>query len=260
MLRKARRRRRVCVLYTSKCRVTADTSNANFTIFRPELTLVSPVGGEQWVTGTSYSIQLARVDHPQTVTVKLNRSYPNGGWETIASNVTANSVNWTASGAATTNARLRIESSVYCERGRHDGRELLDCESGCDTHFAGRRRRVCSRTRRDDSLPARAGYGCGRFLNRNYPCGKLGCAGDERASRFVCLDCDRSCFGGLPCEGAKPRKRRAIGSFPPTTSRSLQPTLAFTSPVVGDTLAIGVPNPQLRSHATAPLAATCVLT
>jgi photosystem II stability/assembly factor-like uncharacterized protein len=219
----------------------ADTSNANFTIFRPELTITSPVGGEQWVTGTTYTIQLARVDHAQAATVKLNRNYPSGAWETIASNVTANSVNWAAAGTVTSNARLRVESSLYSNVGDtmsanfsivNPGVTLLTPDGG-EILAVG-----SSQTIRFQRIQVNA---VNVFLNRTYPSGTWEqLASDLNADSLVwTVTSPLSSLCRVKVENASNTAQNDISA----SNFSIQlPTITLTSPVIGDTFAIGVPN------------------
>ncbi|MBK6767365.1 MAG: hypothetical protein IPG71_14030 [bacterium] len=218
-----------------------DTSNANFTIIRPELVLTSPVGGELWVTGNSYSINFARVDHAQAVTIKLNRTYPTGAWETIATNVTGNSHNWTAAGSPTTTARLRVESSVYSTVGDtcaanfsilNAGVTLLSPDGG-NTLAIGRAEVV--RFQRVQVT------GVDVYLNRNYPSGTW----DLLAANVQADSLTWTATGPASsiCRVKVQNTSNAAQSDVSTTNFSiLQPTLAFVAPVPGDTLAIGIPN------------------
>lgn len=220
----------------------ADTSNGNFTIFRPELTLVSPVGGEQWVTGTSYAITLARVDHAQAVTVSLNRNYPNGAWENIATNVTANSVNWTAAGTVTENARLRIVSSVYPTVGDtmvanfsivNPGVTLL-APNGGETFAVGRAETIRFQRVQVSGVDVQ--------INRNYPGGSWeSLATNVQADSFVwtaTTPVSALCRVRVQNTSNAAQSDVSINNF-----TIQQPVLSITSPVVGDTLAIGVANP-----------------
>ncbi|MBL0062047.1 MAG: T9SS type A sorting domain-containing protein [bacterium] len=219
----------------------SDTSNANFTIFRPELTLVSPVGGEQWATGSVYTIQLTRVDHPQAVLVKLNRTYPNGAWETIASNVTGNSVNWTAAGAVTSTARIRLESTLYPTAGDtmaanfsivNPGVTLISPDGG-DVYAVGR-----AETIRFQRVQV---TGVDVHVNRNYPGGSWELlASNLQADSFVwTATAPTSALCRIRVQNTSNTAQNDISA---SNFSIQQPTLTFTSPVIGDTMAIGVAN------------------
>jgi hypothetical protein len=87
----------------------ADTSDANFTIFRPTLAVADPNGGETWVVGTTQTIQWT-TNIGGSVRIELSRT---GGvtYETLIDS-TANdgSEDWTVTGAVTSAARIRIRS------------------------------------------------------------------------------------------------------------------------------------------------------
>ncbi|MFH1011520.1 MAG: hypothetical protein V1784_09850, partial [bacterium] len=87
-----------------------DESNANFTIgeVTQSLTIASPNGGETWVTGSQATISWTRQNATGDVTVALNRSYPNGTWETLTTTAGGTSFTWTVSGSASSSARIRV--------------------------------------------------------------------------------------------------------------------------------------------------------
>ncbi|MBK8130922.1 MAG: T9SS type A sorting domain-containing protein [bacterium] len=218
-----------------------DTSNANFTIFRPDLSLTAPSGGETWVTGTTYPITFTRTDHAQAVTVKLNRTYPSGAWETIATNVTGNSVNWIAAGAVTTTARLKLESSVYANVGDTmaanfsiltPGVTLLYPDGG-ETWGIGR-----SVTMRFQRVQV---SGVDVHLNRSYPAGAW-----ELLASNVQADSLVWTVSGATSTACRVRVQNTSNTAQNDVSSSnfaiQQPALAFSAPVPGDTLAIGLPN------------------
>ncbi|MCB1060012.1 MAG: T9SS type A sorting domain-containing protein [Calditrichaeota bacterium] len=219
----------------------ADTSNANFTIFRPELTLVSPTGGEQWVTGTSYTIELARVDHAQPATIKLNRNYPNGAWETVAGNVTGNTVNWTAAGTVSTNARLRVESSLYSNVGDtmaasfsivNPGVTLVEPNGG-ETYAVG-----SSQVIRFQRIQVSA---VNVYVNHSYPSGTWEpLANNLSADSLVwTVTSPLSTLCRVKVENSSNTTQNDISA----ANFAIQsPSLILTSPVPGDTFAIGVPN------------------
>jgi endonuclease/exonuclease/phosphatase family metal-dependent hydrolase len=77
------------------------------------ITLLSPNGSELFYTGTSYNITWSSQSLTGTVTLRLNRSYPSTSWDTLVTG-TANdgSYSWTATGPATTTARVQVISDV----------------------------------------------------------------------------------------------------------------------------------------------------
>ncbi|MBU0692653.1 hypothetical protein KKH18_12685, partial [bacterium] len=58
-----------------------DTSDANFYIQTPVLTIIDPNGGETWYTGTTRSISWSATGIDGNVKIELNRTYPSAGWE-----------------------------------------------------------------------------------------------------------------------------------------------------------------------------------
>lgn len=101
---------------TCRIRVTSintpaatDVSNADFTIFVPTITLVSPNGGESFNSAASIPISWTSNGVTGNVTLEINRNYPAGGWEFIATVPNAGT-NQVLGGPATTAARLRLTS------------------------------------------------------------------------------------------------------------------------------------------------------
>jgi hypothetical protein len=93
------------------CPFPGDTSNADFTISSPAIAVSSPHGGEVWSAGENRPITWTYSCITGNVKIELNRSYPSGIWEMIASNAlnTGNS-SWTVTGPSTTHARIRVSS------------------------------------------------------------------------------------------------------------------------------------------------------
>ncbi|MCB9357756.1 MAG: T9SS type A sorting domain-containing protein [Calditrichaeota bacterium] len=231
---------RVRVIY-EQAPAYGDTSNSNFAIFRPELTLTSPSGGEQWVTGNSYTVSFTRTDHSEPVTIRLNRSYPNGSWETIASNVTTNSASWTASGTPSTSARIRIESSVYSGVGDtmsanfsilNPGVTLLTPDGG-ESYAIGHAEVIRFQRVQVNAVDV--------YLNRSYPSGSW-----EALATNMQADSFTWTATGPATTSARIRVQNSSNSQQTDVSAGnfsiLQPAIALLTPVPGDTLAIGVPN------------------
>lgn len=88
-----------------------DTSNANFTIGQPGITVTSPNGGEIWTIGTGHNITWTSLGVSGNVFIDLNRTYPTGSWETLtASTPNTGSFAWTVSTPAATAVRVRVTS------------------------------------------------------------------------------------------------------------------------------------------------------
>ncbi|MBK8130602.1 MAG: hypothetical protein IPK53_17455 [bacterium] len=88
-----------------------DTSDANFSLLVPTVTVVEPNGGEVWAPGslqeiswTSQGLGVARVE--------LNRSYPGGAWELLSASA-ADVLGWTVTGPVTASARVRVSGVAY---------------------------------------------------------------------------------------------------------------------------------------------------
>ena len=77
----------------------------------PALAVLTPNGSEQWILGSSQTISWSTGGLGGNVSIELNRSYPNGSWETLsASTANDGSQAWTVTGSATASARIRITS------------------------------------------------------------------------------------------------------------------------------------------------------
>ncbi|MDK9699210.1 MAG: hypothetical protein OEM52_03535 [bacterium] len=103
---------------TARIRITSivipavgDTSNANFTITQPSITVTSPNGGEIWALGTPHNVTWSSSGVTGAVSIQLNRGYPTGTWETLTDSTTNDgSYSWTLTGATSSTARIRIRS------------------------------------------------------------------------------------------------------------------------------------------------------
>lgn len=104
---------------TARIRVTntnnpsqSDTSDVNFRIVPPDVIITSPNGGERLTINTTHTITWTRLGITNA-RIEINRNYPSGTWETLATNVTAAGVwNWTVNNPPTLNARIRILSET----------------------------------------------------------------------------------------------------------------------------------------------------
>lgn len=89
---------------------TADTSDVNFTISSPKLTLTSPNGAEQWVIGTAQNITWTSVGSISANNIKLEYSTDGGStWNTIATGeVNDGTYSWTVANAVSGTCKVRI--------------------------------------------------------------------------------------------------------------------------------------------------------
>ncbi|MDK9698828.1 MAG: S8 family serine peptidase [bacterium] len=91
--------------------VQGDTSDANFNIINPSITIVYPNGGESIFQTRIPSLSWSSLGVSGNVRIELNRNYPSGTWETLFASVANDGVQaWPVAGANTTSARLRITS------------------------------------------------------------------------------------------------------------------------------------------------------
>ncbi|MBU1984130.1 hypothetical protein KJ815_06960, partial [bacterium] len=100
-------------VYLQAAPTIGDTSDANFTIVEPAVTVVSPNGGESLTPGSVTTLRWTRQYSTSTVKVELNRTYPSGTWEQISASLNSDSVMWAVDQSATTSARLRVTLNSY---------------------------------------------------------------------------------------------------------------------------------------------------
>ena len=75
------------------------------------ITVASPNGAENWYWGESHNITWSSQLLTGNVTIKLNRTYPGGAWETLfAGTANDGTQPWTVTGPVSTNARVQIVS------------------------------------------------------------------------------------------------------------------------------------------------------
>ena len=99
---------RVRLTSTERPEITV-MSAEDFTLRSPLMTILSPNGGEQINTGTTYEVRWNAEEHDGRIRVTLNRNYPDGEWEILGSNIANNGLlNWTVSEPATQHARVRV--------------------------------------------------------------------------------------------------------------------------------------------------------
>ena len=91
----------------------ADTSDANFTIVEPSVTITAPNGGESLTPGSVVVLRWTRQYLTGSVKVELNRAYPSGSWVTLASSISVDTLQWTVDQNSTTSARIRVTSNSY---------------------------------------------------------------------------------------------------------------------------------------------------
>jgi hypothetical protein len=92
----------------------SDVSNANFTIAARTVTVTAPNGGETWVVGTNQTITWSSSNVTGNVNLDLNRGYPGGAWESVASNIANDgSEPWFVSLPISTQSRFRVTSVSF---------------------------------------------------------------------------------------------------------------------------------------------------
>jgi hypothetical protein len=88
----------------------ADTSNGDSRIVNPALHLLWPNGGETVLSGVRDTIRFERTLVPEDLRIELNRDYPGGAWDELASGISNDLYLWPVQLPASTNARIRITS------------------------------------------------------------------------------------------------------------------------------------------------------
>jgi len=90
----------------------SDTSNVNFRIAEPTVTVTAPNTAVNWLVGTTYSIRWTH-NLGANAHYKIELTRDGSTWEVlnpdfVSTSATAGSWNWTVTGPATTTARVRV--------------------------------------------------------------------------------------------------------------------------------------------------------
>ncbi|MBL0061392.1 MAG: T9SS type A sorting domain-containing protein [bacterium] len=101
---------RVRITGTEHTGVT-DVSNVNFTIGQRTIAVTRPNTNITMITGGPDTIRWTSTNMPGNVRVELNRGFPDGTWEVLASSASnAGSYIWNVAGAQSTTARVRVSA------------------------------------------------------------------------------------------------------------------------------------------------------
>ena len=100
-------------VYLQSTPTVGDSSNSNFSIAVPTVTVLSPNGGETLTPGQPTALRWSSTNMSGTRTVELNRSYSGGQWEVLSSTVTADSLVWTPDQFGGIAARIRVTSNSF---------------------------------------------------------------------------------------------------------------------------------------------------
>ncbi len=93
-----------------------DSSNGDSRIVNPGLTLLWPNGAENVLSGVRDSIRFERTLVTEPLIVELNRDYPNGVWDALATDVTSQDLLlWAIQLPGGTNCRVRVKSTTRPE-------------------------------------------------------------------------------------------------------------------------------------------------
>ncbi len=108
---------RIRVVTTVNNATISASSFANFTITSNEhagLVVIAPTGGENWVIGTVQRITWQATQLTGTVTIRINRNFPNdSSWTTIGTaTLPSDGFSWTVTGAASEHCRISIAAGI----------------------------------------------------------------------------------------------------------------------------------------------------
>jgi V8-like Glu-specific endopeptidase len=93
---------------------TGATTLDGYSPVSASLTVTAPNGGESWIIGDGYNITWTSANLSENVCIALNRSYPGAVWDTlVAATSNTGSYAWTASGATSATARVRISGVTH---------------------------------------------------------------------------------------------------------------------------------------------------
>lgn len=98
-----------------------DTSNADFTIAKRQITIITPNGGEKLCIGTTKEIRWSSTNVPGKIIISLSRD---GGqtWSIIhSSNLNLGKYTWTVNSPASTNCLIKVYSLTYPASDTSDG-------------------------------------------------------------------------------------------------------------------------------------------
>ncbi|MCB2197864.1 T9SS type A sorting domain-containing protein [bacterium] len=88
-----------------------DTSDADFSVVVPSITITAPNGSEEWVLGETENITWTTENLTGRLVLELNRSFPSENWETVHPNMSDGGTQaWIVNGEPSTTARFRIRS------------------------------------------------------------------------------------------------------------------------------------------------------
>lgn len=88
-----------------------DSSDANFTIATPSITVISPNGGDIWYINGYENIQWSSAGITGNVKIELNRAYSGGAWEELFADTPDDGTEfWSVTGPSTGQARIRVSS------------------------------------------------------------------------------------------------------------------------------------------------------
>jgi photosystem II stability/assembly factor-like uncharacterized protein len=228
---------RVRIFLTANSNV-ADTSNANFTIAAPSLTITAPTGAETWIVDSTRTIRWSRYYADGNVTVQLNRNYPSGPWENLSTTAAGDSLAWAVSEPTSAHARVRnfLNSNPTIGDTCNADLQIIDPGITLLSPLGGEIWALTDTvtirwTRRDvTAVNVR--------LNRDYPSGSW-----EALATNLVADSLSWIVSGLPSSACRVKVESSVNSavsaVSPASFSILYPSLQLSAPIPGDTLAIG---------------------
>ena len=216
-----------------------DTSEGNFTIVNPTITLIQPTGNHTWLVNTQQEILWQKFGTTDNIRIELDRNYPSGNWELIAAAAPSYYYTWLINGPPTLHARVRLtlvsNSSIgdTCETDFSINQPTLTIQSpvGNDTLLVG-----YSTTIRWSRY-----YTTGNVrvdLNRNYPSGTW-----ETLAASTSLDTLSWTATGPASTNCRFRvvflTDTTVRDISDANSSVLVPAITLVTPAFGDTILLG---------------------
>jgi len=228
---------RVRIFLTANSNVS-DTSNANFTIAAPSLTITAPPGPEVWIVDSTRTIRWSRYYADGNLTVQLNRNYPSSAWENLSTTAASDSFAWSINEPTTAHARVRIflnsnpATGDTCDADLQIMNPGITLQSPLGGEIWAVTNMVTIRWTRRDVTAVNV------RLNRYYPSGSW-----EALATNLAADSLSWIVSGLSSSACRVKVESSVNSavsaVSPASFSILYPTLQLTAPIPGDTLAIG---------------------
>jgi len=205
------------------------------------ITILRPNGGEVWAVGETDTIRWRSDNFTGDVNISVNRSYPYGFWQNIATNVPGTGeYSWQATAPTSTQARIRVLAASDPTLGdTSDGdftilptRILVEYPNGGESWCAGQTETITWRG-------AHLGGTVTISLNRNFPSGPWqtlfsNISNDEHEAWVVSGTASTAARIRVVSDSDPSRRDSSDGNF-----TIISPCIDVTSPTGGETWAIG---------------------